>query len=777
MVRSPPAKTKHVLKLCLFFGVITVVVLAALQYGLNRYPGGHPAGGAGVATQAPDFADYAGSASCRECHRDAYADWAGSHHGLAERGLAAAVSGAFQPVKSFTQGSRRTEAGLHEGRPAVTTLGLSGRNETHPVERVIGHDPLVQFLVSAPGGRRQTLEAAYDPRSNEWFNVFGDEERMPGEWGHWTGRGMNWNSMCATCHNTRLRKNYAASSDSYQTTMAERSVGCEACHGPQKAHVEWQERQGRSGKPDPTLMKRNPARMLDTCGACHSRRAELTGDFQPGDDFLEHHDLEMVDGSEHYFPDGQVHDEDYEYASFLGSRMHAAGVTCGDCHQPHSAKTRLPGNFLCLRCHNGSLTNAPVIDPVAHSHHKVRGHDAGGKLIETDLAKYVSKDFKETGGECVNCHMPQTAYMQRHWRHDHGFTIPDPLLTKQHDIPNACNRCHQDKDADWALAATEKWYGARMESPRRARAQMLARARSGDTTAVEPLLKLLASGETPYWKAAAINVLEPWSGLPRVQGALLENLNHTNALVRTKAARALSAGELVNPVAAVLRARLDDPVRSVRVAAAWALRADLEMTNRAGRELELLMAQNADQPVGQMQLGAFFAARNDLPKALEHYRKAVAWDTNSATLRHELAIICSLLNQPAEALEQLRAAVRLEPHDAEYRYELALAWNEAGDAGATIRELEQAIRLDPRHARAWYNLGLARAAQNDSANALEALGRAESLSPDDPGIPYARATILAQLGRISEARAAANRALEIQPGFVPAREWLQGQGR
>ena len=47
--------------------------------------------------------------------------------------------------------------------------------------------------------------------------------------------------------------------------------------------------------------------------------------------------------------------------------------------------------------------------------------------------------------------MPQTPYMQRHNRHDHGFTTPDPLLTKQIGTPNACNRCHMDKNADWSL--------------------------------------------------------------------------------------------------------------------------------------------------------------------------------------------------------------------------------------------------------------------------------------------------------------------------------------
>jgi hypothetical protein len=47
---------------------------------------------------------------------------------------------------------------------------------------------------------------------------------------------MNWNSMCAVCHNTQLHKNYDPANDTYHTRMVEHGVGCEACHGPRKAH-------------------------------------------------------------------------------------------------------------------------------------------------------------------------------------------------------------------------------------------------------------------------------------------------------------------------------------------------------------------------------------------------------------------------------------------------------------------------------------------------------------------------------------------------------------
>ncbi len=728
-----------------------------------------------VEPEAQAFADYAGSASCKDCHEEAYDLWASSNHGHAERRPRPELDrSAFEPARTFKHGAQSTTVRRSDDQYQIVSVGLTKQPETHAIARVIGHDPLRQFLCEAPGGRYQTMEATFDPARLEWFNVYGQEDRQPGEWGHWTGRGMNWNDMCAGCHNTRLRKNYDPQSDSYRTTMGEMSVGCEACHGPLRAHNDWQNRFGKSGGKDPTVAKLTRARVLDNCGFCHARRSELTGDFKPGDDFLNEHELTIVDYSDIYYPDGQVHEEDYEYASFLGSRMHFRGVSCTDCHQPHSGKTLLPGNWLCMRCHNGSYTNAPTIEPVTHSHHKVFGYDPSGVLTNFDLQIYHPKALKETGGECVNCHMPQTAYMQRHRRHDHGFTIPDPMLNQQFGVPNACNRCHADKDVAWARDAVEKWYGNRMERPTRQRAQVIARARNGDQAVREPLLAMLTGEELPYWRAVAAGLMEPWAADPQVRTALLRSLEDTNALVRSKTAHVFD-GLVEQPdgvVREALRRCLDDPVRSVRLSAAWSLRATFDPASAAGRELDYYLNHHADQPVGQLQLGHYLLARRKPEEALTHLQRAVQWDTNSAPARHELAVVLSMLGRTREAIEHLDAACRLEPREAEYRFKLGLAWNELGDLTRTIESLEQAVRIAPRHSRALYNLGLAFSSRGDTEQALEMLTRAESAAPGDAHIPFARATIFARLGRLAEARAAAARALQIQPDFPDASELL-----
>lgn len=767
----------------LFMGIPVALVLVGL-WAVRRDPDARPVNGPTsapprgpvVEDQAAAYAGYAGSASCRECHETAHDLWLTSNHRFAERTLDADLDrAAFDPPHTFRHGTQTTDVRAVADRLEVVTTGFGGAREAYPVQRVIGHDPLRQFLVSAPGGRYQVLEASWDPHRLEWFNVYGSEDRQPGEWGHWTGRGMNWNNMCAGCHNTRVRKNYDEATDSYRTAFVEMTVGCEACHGPLKAHVEWRKAHPETTERDPTVPPMDRAAHFSACGFCHSRRGDLTGDFKPGDDYFDHFTLVTVNETDTYFPDGQVRDENYEFAAFLGSRMHRGGAWCLDCHNPHSVKTVLPGNWLCLKCHNGSVTNAPVIDPVKHSFHRVFGYDTNGVPQEVDLGAYDPKTVKETGGECVNCHMPQTVYMQRHWRHDHGFTIPDPLLTRQHGIPNACNRCHADKDVAWAIEWVDKWYGPKMDRPSRVRAQTVARARTRDPAARGTLLAMLEQEDPPYWRAVAAQMVEPWSSEPAVSDALRRRLGDPHPLVREKAARALEplveAGR-VDARTGVERL-LDDPSRAVRVAAAWTLRSAVEIDSRAGRELLHFLDTNADQPTGQLQKGVWCLARQQTEAALGHLRKAVAWDPNSAPLHHELAVVLSIAGQFQEAVEEMTIACRLEPKEAEYWFKLGLAWNELGRTDQTIAALDQAVRLDPRHARAWYNLGLARSAGQQPEGALEALIQAEAIDPTDARIPYAQATVLARLERIVEARVAARRALGLRPDFGEARELLE----
>ena len=580
---------------------------------------------------------------------------------------------AFEPSRTIKHGSQTSTVSLENGKCIINTLGFETNVAPYAVERVIGEDPVRQFLTDAGNGRWQAHELSYDPDANDWFDVYGDEDRRPGEWGHWTGGGMNWNSRCADCHNTDLRKNYDEKTDGYHTTMAEISVGCEACHGPLKAHVEWTRAHPNARSGDPALVRSSPAQQLDTCGSCHARRDALTGNFKPGDRFFDHYSMDVLDDAGRWHADGQVADEDYEFASFLSSRMHQSGVTCQDCHDPHSGKTRLPGNNLCLRCHVGAFPKAPVIVPAEHTHHL-----AGSK-----------------GGECVGCHMPVTVYMQRQARHDHGFTIPDPQLTKELNIPNACNRCHADKDADWSLKYAEQWYGAKMERHTRERARWIAAAQRGDEGAANKMIGMLTgTNESPYWRAVAAGLLWRWAGETNAQTAVVAGLGDSSPLVREKAARALGEAEHPENIPALQQA-LNDQSRNVRVAAAWALKATVDEKCAAGKDLQASLDFDADQPTGQFHAAMFQLARQQPALALAHLQKGVEQDAYSPPMRFELAETLNAMGRTADALATLEQAEKLIPNDAEFPYARARILMSTGHLAEAKEAVQKALKLQP----------------------------------------------------------------------------------
>ena len=181
--------------------------------------------------------------------------------------------------------------------------------------------------------------------------------------------------MCAECHSTNLVKNYDLDSDTYDTTWSEINVGCEACHGPASNHIlqaqagQFDSRFGlvtdlddsgravwemniETGVAARSEIRMRPPIQPEACGRCHSRRSVITADYVFGRSLLDTHSPVLLD-DRLYFPDGQIREEVYVYGSFLQSRMYQAGVSCSDCHEPHSGRLRTGSNpnDVCATCH------------------------------------------------------------------------------------------------------------------------------------------------------------------------------------------------------------------------------------------------------------------------------------------------------------------------------------------------------------------------------------------------------------------------------------------
>ncbi|HEY0946397.1 MAG TPA: tetratricopeptide repeat protein [Opitutaceae bacterium] len=726
---------------------------------LNACRPASPAGGAPAPRVAAAWGQT--SESCRPCHAEIHAAWRGTDHQLANRVISPEYDeAAFTPARRVEDGGSRFELGWESSRPRMTEALPDGSQvERHP-EFVLGNKPSRQMLVPAAGGRWQPTDLAWDPARKDWFNVFGQEGRRHGEWGHWTGRGMNWNSMCAHCHMTGYQKNYDAPADRYASSWVEHGVGCIQCHGAMPADHNRTKETGY--KPPPDAWTHDRVRAMQTCAPCHARNEQLTLDFQPGDSYHDHYRVTLPVDPAVYYPDGQQRDEDFNWTSVLLSRMGHAGVTCMDCHDPHTTKTILPveNNALCMQCHAApgrvapaTGIAAPVIEPTAHSHHAENS----------------------TGNRCVECHMPTTNYMVRSPRHDHGWLKPDPLLTKELGIPNACNRCHADKSVDWAIQAADTWYGSKLESRQRVRARAVAAAQAGDADAAGRLLELLRTEDIPAWRATMLDLMAPYAGgNTAVVAAARAALGETDPLVRAAGARLLGqrpeAREWLRPL-------LNDPVRLVRLDAAWTLADELPADSAIAREFDAYLAVSADQPSGQARLGQHLANLGRLAEAEAAVRKAAAWDPFSSQILDTLALVQQAAGRPGEAAASFYRAGQLNPQDPRPMVHSGLAYAEAGRMAEAETALREAVRRDPAQHRAWYNLGLLLMQTGKPQDAIAAVSAAEKSGPAVADYPYALATMYYQTGDKAAAQRAAERAIALDPNRADARALLEALKR
>lgn len=687
-----------------------------------------------------------------------------SQHAHANRLLSDEIDRpAFDPPTTLEHGDFVTS--MKRTRQGDYTFSTSFSNqppEGFHIESVIAIEPLRQYLATFPGGRLQVLDVAYDPRSNEWFNMFGEENRQPHEWGFWKNRSMTWNVQCAFCHTTGFEKHYDIPTDSYASTWQAMGISCAQCHNVKEQHAAGSpppaphecpmlEPQIMEGSAVPVIADIPTNRIVDNCASCHARREELFGTFKAGDDFHDHFRLVLPDAPGIFHPDGQVLDEDFEYASFMMSRMGHKGVTCLDCHNPHSGKLVMPFEFnaLCMQCHSPpGFNQATPINPVDHVFH----------------------ELGTEGSRCVDCHMPIHYYMVRDGRRDHGFTSPDPRLTIEHGIPNACNMCHTDQTAEWAERWTDTWYGDKMDRRARDRARVVARTHEGDPAVASDLLAMAQTEEIAAWRATLVSLLGRWSQREEITAFLIHELTHEHPLVRSAAVRALQE----QPDALTLLTPMQkDSHALVRVDAAWATLRGSRPLNPSIRELAAYLNNVADQPAGALLKAQYAISEGNLPAAEAWAEKALAWDPMPLP-RYALGRIQHLSGKMEAAVSNMTQAARAESNNVEYSFSLALLHGELGQHDETIYWLNESVQRDPQFGRAWYNLGLAYAQANQLDQAIHALRMAEQTSP--PGAPepaYALATIYVRQGAVDQAIEAAKRALAANPTHAPSLRFLE----
>jgi predicted CXXCH cytochrome family protein len=750
------------------------VVVAAIGLGAYLLSSILPTGkapGASVAT-------FAGSETCAGCHQAQAKLWGGSHHKQAmDHATEASVLGNFDDA-SFQHYGVTSRFFRKDGKFLVETDGPDGKLATFEAKYTFGVYPLQQYLVEFPDGRVQALSIAWDSRPKEqggqrWFHLYPNEEIKHDDVLHWTKLNQNWNFMCAECHSTSVRKNYDAAADRYATTFAEINVGCEACHGAGSHHVAWaQERQrwslfGRPDDPSMGLVERFTERRdatwtrdaatgnanrssaprslraeVETCGLCHARRGEFSEAWVPGQWLSDTHTVAPL-GRGLYHADGQMLGEVYNYGSFKQSKMFAAGVTCSDCHDPHSASLRDPGDGVCLQCHSADKYAA-----VVHRQH-------------AEMNPSLS---------CASCHMPTRTYMVVDPRHDHSLRIPRPDLSVRLGTPNACNDCHTDKSTDWAAAAIERWHGPNRNAFQKY-AEAFDAAWTDKTNAATLLAAVAADRGTPaIARASALTELASHVS-PSNVGLARQSLSDPDPMVRVGALDMLEnvPAAQIWPIVSPL---LSDPSRGVRIRAASVLAAvpaasqpaaDRERFERAAAEFVAAQRLNADRPESRSALGDFYARRGLVADAEAEYRAARRLSPQFVPAAINLADLYRQLARDGEGESVLRAAIATSPQDAGLHHALGLTLTRLKRPDDALEELHGAAELEPDRARYAYVYAIGLHSAGRIADATAVLKESLTRHPADRDTLMALVTFNRNAGEVSSALEYAEQLARIEP--------------
>jgi tetratricopeptide (TPR) repeat protein len=715
--------------------------------------------------QTEPTAAFVGSEKCMDCHKAEYDKWHGSHHDHAmEIADESAVLGDFDDTIFEIHGVM-SRFYREDGRFFVYTQGPDGKMDDFEITHTFGWYPLQQYLIPFTGGRLQCLPIAWDVKEKKWYHLYPKEPVDPNDWLYWTNAGQNWNGMCAECHSTNLRKNYDMETDSYQTTWSDIDVGCESCHGPGSRHVAWAEMpdMARTQVENYELLVKTSGigsrELVELCAPCHARRAAL-GDYTHAETDLLDSLLPSLIDEELYFADGQILEEVYVYGSFTQSKMYHREVRCSDCHEVHSIKLVKEGNDLCLQCHR-----AYEYDTKEHHFHKKKGET--GEPIRSEEGELLFE--VGTGAECVQCHMPGRHYMGIDYRPDHSFRVPRPDLSIQIGTPNACNRCHIDKTAQWSDETITKWYGP---GRRRHYGPVIKGGRKMKPEARQDLIELAPNPLYPVIvRATALELLTAYPGDDShriLEMALMDD----EALIRRTAVESI---HLPDPQqhASLIGPLLYDPVKAVRIEAARRLVGEpskflnpdqKKVFQTAVKEFETSMEYSADFAFGRYNLANLYSELNRPEEAIRNYRAAVKIDELFYPAKVNLAMLYNQMGEKDEAEGLLIEVLEEHPEMYEVAYSLGLLSAEMEKYDRAAAYLEKAAKGMPERARVHYNLGLLLQSLGRDAKAESALLKALELEPANMDYLYALADHYLKRGRIQKARAIAEQMVATNPG-------------
>ena len=603
-----------------------------------------------VTLVAQGGATYAGMASCAKCHAEIHSQWTHSRHSkMVQPATKESVQGDFKLARVKLRGAN---FGLRErdGVFYISETYLTGKLQEHKVDYTLGNRRIQHYLTTLADGKVIVLPPSWDITRKGWFHNLdiADPDEVEGV------QVQVWNKQCYSCHVSQQEKNFDVEKNVYKTSWLDFGTNCERCHGPGSAHVADPRKEHMV-----VQTKLDATRNTMVCAQCHSFRDTFAKGFAAGDDYynyflpiLEYNQPRDKDPA--YWADGRTRRfSNDSYGLWQSECFLKGGVTCVACHTAvhqveieKNPQLRPTANALCTRCH---IKIGEAI--AAHTHH------ASGSA----------------GSSCIECHMPRTVYSIKAEIRDHSMSIPVPENTMRHGIPNACNLCHKDRDANWSMKQMDTWYGDGSRQKLIRRADAFALAGNGDPRAIAGLLAILTEpSEGPLVRANAVGHLSQFSIDPTVFPAIEKALSDPEPVVRAVAALRIQPGPIdkENAVRALTKS-LGDSETTVRVAAAASLVAlgvrelnggDGERFERAKELFRARAEANSDDAEQEIGAGRFYYLIGDIPRAISAFRTSLRIDPESPA--HYM--LAAAYIQKGEVQKAREVLVTIRRTDSEY---------------------------------------------------------------------------------------------------------------